>query len=46
MPNLAEVERNIYEYYQWFHHTAPGVIPKEEGNLAQLWRMFDMLVNE
>lgn len=40
---LEEVEQAIYEHYQFFHITAPGVQVQEEGRLAQLWRAFDML---
>lgn len=46
MLDIAEVEQAIYDHYQFFHITAPEVTPREEGRLAQLWRAFDMLVND
>lgn len=46
MPSLEEVEQAIYDHYQFFHITAPNVKVHEAGRLAQLWRAFDMLVDD
>lgn len=40
---ITEVEQAIYDLYQHFHREAPGVWPREEGRLAQLWSTFDYL---
>lgn len=44
--SLEQVEQAIFDHYQFFHITAPGVVVQEEGRLAQLWRAFDMLVGD
>lgn len=44
--NLEQVEKEIYETYQWFHREAPHVRPAEAGRLALLWRAFESLVSE
>lgn len=44
--NLEQVEREIYETYQWFHREAPSVKPQEHGRLAQLWRYVDMSLTD
>lgn len=43
---LAEVEQDIHDTYQWFHKEAPGVTPREEGNLGALWALHDLLIEE
>lgn len=41
-----ETMAEIAKHYEWFHEQAPGVTPKEVGNLANLWRHADRLVLE
>lgn len=46
--NIAElplemVEERISEIYQWWHAERPGVHPRENGELAALWRRADYL---
>ena len=43
---LAEVEREIYDTYQWFHKENPLVKPQETGQLGALWSLFDLLIEE
>lgn len=43
---LPEVENEIAETYRWFHENAPGVWPREEGQLGALWHLFDLLIEE
>lgn len=43
---LDEVEERIHSIYMWWSITAPGVYPKEEGELAALWAIFDRAVAE
>lgn len=35
---LAAAEREVRDIYLWWHEQAPGVTPREEGLLADLWR--------
>ena len=41
---LDVIEKQIYETYQWWAKQAPGVTPREEGRLADLWRVADDLI--
>lgn len=41
--SIEQVEQDIYNLYQHFHREAPGVWPREEGQLAHLWSTFDYL---
>lgn len=43
---LAEVESEIQQTYFWFAKNAPGVWPREEGQLGALWALFDILIEE
>lgn len=43
---LAQVESEIQQTYRWFAENAPGVWPREEGQLGALWGLFDLLVEE
>lgn len=43
---LPQVEQEINETYKWFHANAPGVWPREEGQLGALWALFEILVEE
>ncbi len=38
---LEEIEKRIYETYQFFSTVAPGVTPQESGELGALWALFD-----
>lgn len=38
---LSEIEDELYMIYQFWASKAPGVTPKEEGRLGDLWRAFD-----
>lgn len=44
--SLAEVEQEISDHYHWFAKNAPGVWPREEGQLGALWALFDILIEE
>lgn len=44
--NLERVEQDIYDFYQFFAITAPGVTPRLEGRLGQLWAHFDYLAGD
>lgn len=41
---LEEVEQKIHDTYQFFATVAPGVQPREEGELGVLWALFDDMV--
>lgn len=43
---LEEVEQAIYEHYQFFAREAPGVWPREEGHLANLWAVADEMYRD
>ena len=43
---LEQVEQAIHDYYFWFFKTAPGVVVREEGRLAQLWSLADRMISE
>lgn len=43
---LEEVEKELWDYYQFFSQVAPGVTPVETGRLAELWGMFEEYVDE
>lgn len=36
---LEEIEQRISGIYRWFAREAPGVTPKEEGELGVLWSL-------
>lgn len=38
---LEEIEDRISEIYHWFAREAPGVTPQEDGELGNLWKLFD-----
>jgi len=44
--DLAQVEKEIYDTYQWFAREAPGVVVQEQGHLARLWSVADALYAE
>lgn len=45
MNSIEEVENSIREIYLFFAKEAPGVTPREEGRLGDLWELFDKMVN-
>lgn len=38
---LEEIENRIRDLYSWWAIVAPGVTPREEGELAALWSLAD-----
>lgn len=42
---LEEIEDRISGIYHWFARVAPGVTPREDGELGILWKLFDDEVN-
>lgn len=46
MIELSEVERRIYNTYQWFAKESPLTVVQETGQLAQLWAIADRAYSE
>ena len=38
---IDEVTEKIREWYVWWSASAPFVTPREEGELAALWSLYD-----
>ena len=43
---LEEAENRIKDIYEFFAVAAPGVVPKEDGELGLLWRIVDDFLAE